>query len=201
MKPADANCWWPRNADGSLKELPDCKAVPYPDDGGLKEQVRDIDATLSIDGVIQQMRVHRVEINMSAADAEKRRLQAQDPAHDHGPFGAPNPVWFDTSHKDEEPGVLPGRVSVEGTFTAYFENPELLEELRTTEKAWAEALDEFLYGPRWRRELMWAVHNLIAHPISEITHWLGYLHPKIRDAGLWLHDNTVPRHAPNTGRG
>jgi hypothetical protein len=52
-----------------------------------------------------------------------------------------------------------------------------------------------------RRELMWAVHNLIAHPISEVTHWLGYVVPPVRDFGLWLHDVTVPAHAPNTGRG
>lgn|GEM_PF-6219373 len=55
--------------------------------------------------------------------------------------------------------------------------------------------------PTWLQNLMWASHNLIAHPLSEITYWLGYLHPKIRDFGLWLHDITVPRHAPNTGRG
>jgi hypothetical protein len=54
---------------------------------------------------------------------------------------------------------------------------------------------------RWRRELAWAAHNLAAHPASELCHWLGYLHPAIRDAGNWLHDRTVPEHAPNTGRG
>ena len=54
---------------------------------------------------------------------------------------------------------------------------------------------------RWRRELTWAAHNLVAHPVSELCHWLGYLHPAIRDAGSRLHDRTVPEHAPNTGRG
>lgn len=49
--------------------------------------------------------------------------------------------------------------------------------------------------------LMWAAHNLIAHPVSEVTHWLGYVHPAIRDAGNWLHDFTVPVHEPGTGRG
>jgi hypothetical protein len=55
--------------------------------------------------------------------------------------------------------------------------------------------------PPWRVEAMWATHNLIAHPVSEITHWLGFLHPAIRAWGLALHDVTVPPHAPNTGRG
>lgn len=52
-----------------------------------------------------------------------------------------------------------------------------------------------------KTELMWATHNPIAHPIAEITHWLGYLWSPIRAAGLWLHDVTVPPHAPNMGRG
>jgi hypothetical protein len=52
-----------------------------------------------------------------------------------------------------------------------------------------------------RRELMWAAHNLIAHPLSEVFHWLGFIVPPLRDFGLWLHDITVPAHAPNTGRG
>lgn len=57
------------------------------------------------------------------------------------------------------------------------------------------------YDPPAKRELMWAAHNLIAHPLSELTHWLGFVCPPIRRFGEWLHDVTVPRHAPNTGRG
>jgi hypothetical protein len=48
---------------------------------------------------------------------------------------------------------------------------------------------------------MWAIHNLIAHPISEIAYWLGFLIPQIRQFGEWLHDATVPEHEPGTGRG
>jgi hypothetical protein len=55
--------------------------------------------------------------------------------------------------------------------------------------------------PPLRTDLGWAVHNLIAHPVSELCHWLGYLHPAIRAAGNWLHDATVPAHVPGTGRG
>ena len=40
----------------------------------------------------------------------------------------------------------------------------------------------------------WAVHNLIAHPISEVCHWIGKF-------GDWLHDATVPEHEEGTGRG
>ena len=56
-------------------------------------------------------------------------------------------------------------------------------------------------APVARREALWAVHNLVAHPLSEITHWLGYAVPALRRAGLWLHDHTVPPHEPGTGRG
>ncbi|AXQ68604.1 hypothetical protein HOU00_gp065 [Caulobacter phage CcrPW] len=57
--------------------------------------------------------------------------------------------------------------------------------------------------PAWKREFLWASHNLIAHPISEITHWLAYIPGLrfLRALGLKLHDITVPRHAPGTGRG
>jgi hypothetical protein len=52
-----------------------------------------------------------------------------------------------------------------------------------------------------KRELMWAIHNVVAHPLSEITNTLGALFPRVRDFGNWFHDLTVPPHAPNTGRG
>lgn len=42
----------------------------------------------------------------------------------------------------------------------------------------------------------WAVHNLIAHPVSEILHWVG-----LDRWGNWLHDATIPVHDPRTGRG
>lgn len=50
-------------------------------------------------------------------------------------------------------------------------------------------------------EVMWATHNLLAHPFSEACHWLGFIWAPIRDFGLWVHDATIPPHAPNTGRG
>jgi len=52
-----------------------------------------------------------------------------------------------------------------------------------------------------RRELMWAAHNLIAHPISEISFWLEFILPGTREIGDAIHDLTVPEHAPGTGRG
>lgn len=52
-----------------------------------------------------------------------------------------------------------------------------------------------------KTELMWAAHNLIAHPIAEITHWIGLLWKPAEDFGLWLHDFTIPEHEPGTGRG
>ena len=52
-----------------------------------------------------------------------------------------------------------------------------------------------------KKELFWIIHNLIAHPVSELSYWAGYLHPEFRIFGNWLHDSTVPSHEPGTGRG
>lgn len=51
-----------------------------------------------------------------------------------------------------------------------------------------------------KRELMWAIHNLIAHPLGEICYWLGFIYTPIRDLGNWIHDRTIPPHEPGTGR-
>lgn len=45
---------------------------------------------------------------------------------------------------------------------------------------------------RWR----WSLHNLVAHPLSEVLYQLG----AHRAADL-VHDATVPEHPPGTGRG
>lgn len=42
----------------------------------------------------------------------------------------------------------------------------------------------------------WALHNLVAHPVSEVAWWL-----RLRRFGDWLHDATVPEHARGDGRG
>ena len=42
----------------------------------------------------------------------------------------------------------------------------------------------------------WPVHNLIAHPVSELLYWVG-----LGAWGNWLHDYTVPPHEEGTGRG
>lgn len=65
-----------------------------------------------------------------------------------------------------------------------------------------QAVADYHHVPhRWWHEVLWASHNLIAHPVCEIAHWLGFIVPPLRDAGLWLHDITIPPHTPNTGRG
>lgn len=43
----------------------------------------------------------------------------------------------------------------------------------------------------------WTVHNLFAHPLSELV-WL-VTHRE--DWAGWIHDVTVPEHAPGEGRG
>jgi hypothetical protein len=47
-----------------------------------------------------------------------------------------------------------------------------------------------------REELTWAVHNLIAHPVSEVLYWVG-----LGRLGNRLHDASVPKHTKGTGRG
>ena len=41
----------------------------------------------------------------------------------------------------------------------------------------------------------WFIHNMIAHPLSEILYLIG-----LRRASYWVHDETVPLHKDN-GRG
>lgn len=43
---------------------------------------------------------------------------------------------------------------------------------------------------------MWTVHNLIAHPLSEVLFQVG-----LEDLGNRVHDRTVPEHTPGEGRG
>ncbi len=45
---------------------------------------------------------------------------------------------------------------------------------------------------RWR----WTVHNLVAHPLSEVLYQVG-----LRRWSDLVHDSTVPEHTPGTGRG
>ena len=49
----------------------------------------------------------------------------------------------------------------------------------------------------------WFVHNMFAHPISEVVYWI--VRPlgknKATNASGWVHDSTIPRHAAEEGRG
>ncbi len=42
----------------------------------------------------------------------------------------------------------------------------------------------------------WTLHNLVAHPLSEILFQLG-----LESRGDWVHDITVPLHVQGEGRG
>ncbi len=42
----------------------------------------------------------------------------------------------------------------------------------------------------------WTLHNLIAHPLSEILFQVG-----LGSWGNFIHDWTIPAHEPGTGRG
>lgn len=56
---------------------------------------------------------------------------------------------------------------------------------------------------RVKVEFWWFVHNMIAHPLSQIL-WMislfGLIKP-ISEASDWVHDWTVPDHLPAEGRG
>lgn len=52
-------------------------------------------------------------------------------------------------------------------------------------------------------ECMWAIHNLVAHPISQILYMMsgfGYI-KLLDDMSNFIHDVTVPVHKPHQGRG
>jgi len=49
---------------------------------------------------------------------------------------------------------------------------------------------------RLPERFQWTVHNLIAHPLSEIAYQCGLL-----ELDAWIHDSTIPEHEPGTGRG
>jgi len=46
----------------------------------------------------------------------------------------------------------------------------------------------------------WPIHNLIAHPLSEIVHWFTSPFFGSKVSG-WIHDITIPRHNKGEGRG
>lgn len=60
------------------------------------------------------------------------------------------------------------------------------------------------------QSLVWAVHNVVGHPVSELLYWGSVLLervnlPRLADAsedlGNWVHDVTVPDHPKGEGRG
>lgn len=52
-------------------------------------------------------------------------------------------------------------------------------------------------------EFWWALHNLVAHPLSQFAWWLSLCGcwPWMAELGNRLHDWTVPRHTRGEGRG
>ena len=53
-----------------------------------------------------------------------------------------------------------------------------------------------IQGRDGNQNFWWVVHNLIAHPLSEIAYWL-----RLRRFSFWIHDVTVPTHEAGEGRG
>lgn len=46
----------------------------------------------------------------------------------------------------------------------------------------------------------WPVHNLIAHPLSEVIFWLTFCICGDKLSNM-VHDATIPEHEKGTGRG
>ncbi len=49
---------------------------------------------------------------------------------------------------------------------------------------------------RLPKRLHWTLHNLVAHPLSEILFLVG-----LGRISNFVHDQTIPVHEPGTGRG
>lgn len=47
-----------------------------------------------------------------------------------------------------------------------------------------------------REHFRWTLHNLVAHPLSEIAYLIG-----LRKLSNWLHNSSIPKHKEGTGRG
>ena len=47
----------------------------------------------------------------------------------------------------------------------------------------------------------WSLHNLVAHPLSEMVYLLGLGTAPFERASNWIHDVTIPEHDSGTGRG
>lgn len=122
-----------------------------------------------------------------------------------GPSPVPPPAALVVAADRAAPSTIeklmafPERLLVEGKVTVEHFDPILLRMAKNGETAFEAKL--MLGHAAAKRELLWVIHNLIAHPLAEITHWLGFIVPPLRRFGLWFHDLTIPQHAEGTGRG
>jgi hypothetical protein len=48
-----------------------------------------------------------------------------------------------------------------------------------------------------REEFWWFIHNMIAHPLGQIFHMIGWIIPPVQKLDGWIHDWTVPIHNDN----
>jgi hypothetical protein len=46
------------------------------------------------------------------------------------------------------------------------------------------------------KRFQWSIHNLVAHPLSEICYLVG-----LEELSNIIHDSTIPNHKPEEGRG
>lgn len=186
----DKNCWTPRNKDGS----------PI-----FGQQVRAVEATHSIDDALS------AEIKVVGAGGGPETQSAPTPIGYLDMDGSSTPIYAADVTVDQLAGggadyvIADGpiesleRFTVSGTLTVTYKNPVLYRAFFYDEPVWLARLH--VWAGIVKRELLWIAHNVIAHPITEITHWLGFVVPPLRRFGLWLHDITIPAHDPEKGRG
>lgn len=53
-----------------------------------------------------------------------------------------------------------------------------------------------VYLSRLPERWQWTLHNVVAHPLSELLYQVG-----LADLSHHIHDVTIPIHIPGTGRG
>lgn len=56
---------------------------------------------------------------------------------------------------------------------------------------------------KFKTNAMWSIHNLVAHPLSEIFYLASYVcfKERLRNIGNYIHDTTIPEHNVGEGRG
>lgn len=89
---------------------------------------------------------------------------------------------------------------------AYATRKPVTEEFETTKKVFEPRINRTSLK-WWECSVKWSIHNLIAHPVSDILYWVAVftfidnISDNILKLSDLIHDLTVPVHKKGTGRG